>query len=132
MSDARVHVNGIAYISMYVGDVSASRRFYADLLGLQIDGEGDWGIAMRAGDIGLLLHPRKTQPRQHVELTFDVDDVDTAIAALRGRDVQVVDEPSIRPWGDRDGAVADPDGNVVYLRSGGNRPQSSGSATAGS
>lgn len=116
MSDAPVKVNGLTYLSMYVGDVSASRRFYAELLGLQIAEEGEWGVVVRAGDVSLFLHAREEQPRQHVEMTFDVDDADAAIEALRGHDVPVIDEPSIRAWGDRDGAVADPDGNVVYLR----------------
>ena len=115
MSDGRV--KGLAYLSMYVDDISASRRFYSDLLGLKVVEEGDWGIVVRKGGVSLFLHARQGQPRQHVELTFDVDDVDAAVGALRRQGIRVVDEPSVREWGDRDGAVADPDGNVVYLRS---------------
>jgi uncharacterized glyoxalase superfamily protein PhnB len=50
-------------------------------------------------------------------MTFDVDDADTAIAELKARGVRVLEEASDRDWGDGDGAVEDPDGNVVYLRS---------------
>ena len=121
MPDGRVNVNGLAYLSMYVGDLSASRRFYAELLGLDVVDEGEWGIVVRKGDVGLFLHGRQGDPVQHLELTFDVDDADVAVEALRGQGIQVVDEPSDREWGDRDGAVADPDGNVVYLRSAGAR-----------
>jgi lactoylglutathione lyase len=121
MSDERVNVNGLAYLSMYVGDLSASRRFYAELLGLDVVDEGEWGIVVRKGDVGLFLHGRQDNPVQHLELTFDVDDADVAVEALRSQGIQVVDEPSDREWGDRDGAVADPDGNVVYLRSTGAR-----------
>jgi catechol 2,3-dioxygenase-like lactoylglutathione lyase family enzyme len=117
MSEARVNVKGLAYLSMYVEDLSASRRFYAELLGLDVAEEGDWGIVVRTGDVGVFLHTRSGQPMQHIELTFDVDDADAAVEALRGQDVPVVDEPSDRAWGDRDGAVTDPDGNVIYLRS---------------
>jgi catechol 2,3-dioxygenase-like lactoylglutathione lyase family enzyme len=117
MKDDSAYVRRLAYLSMYVGDVSASRRFYSQLLGLDVIDEGDWGVMLGKADVGLFLHPRTGQPPQHLELTFDVEDVDRAVAALRGEDVIVVDEPSVRGWGDRDGAVADPDGNVIYLRS---------------
>jgi lactoylglutathione lyase len=116
MSDARVNVIGLAYVSMYVDDLAASRRFYAELLGFEVVQEGDWGVNVHKGDVGILLHPRQGQPMQHLELTFDVDDADAAVDALRRQNVPVVEEPSDRVWGDRDGAVADPDGNVVYLR----------------
>jgi catechol 2,3-dioxygenase-like lactoylglutathione lyase family enzyme len=121
MSAAGVNVTSLAYVSMYVNDLSASRRFFAELLGLDVVEEDDWGIIVRKGEVGLVLHERKGRPVQHLELTFDVDDVDGAIEALRRRNVSVLDEPSDRAWGDRDGAVADPDGNVVYLRSTGAR-----------
>jgi catechol 2,3-dioxygenase-like lactoylglutathione lyase family enzyme len=121
MSDERVNVKGLAYLSMYAGDLSASRRFYTELLGLDVVDEGDWGVVVRKGDVGLFLHARQGQPVQHIELTFDVDDADAAVEALRRQDIPVLDEPSDRAWGDRDGAVADPDGNVVYLRTAENR-----------
>jgi catechol 2,3-dioxygenase-like lactoylglutathione lyase family enzyme len=116
MSEPRADVTRLAYLSIYVSDLSISRRFYAELLGLEVVEEDDWGVVVRKGDVGLFLHARQGQPAQHLELTFDVDDADCAIDILRRHDVPVVDEPSDREWGDRDGAVADPDGNVVYLR----------------
>jgi catechol 2,3-dioxygenase-like lactoylglutathione lyase family enzyme len=117
MPAERIHVNGLAYVSMYVDDLPAARTFYAELLDLELVDEGDWGSVVRLGDVGLFLHPREGQPRQHLEVTLDVDDVDAVVDALRRRGVPVVDEPADRSWGDRDGAVSDPDGNVIYLRS---------------
>jgi lactoylglutathione lyase len=102
---------------MYVDDLLASRRFYAELLGFEVVEDGGWGVVVRMGDVDLFLHAREGQPRQHLELTFDVDDVDSAVEVLRRQGVPIVDEPSDREWADRDGAVTDPDGNVVYLRS---------------
>jgi uncharacterized glyoxalase superfamily protein PhnB len=43
--------------------------------------------------------------------------VDGAIADLKARCVPVVEEASDRDWGDRDSAVLDPYGNVIYMRS---------------
>jgi catechol 2,3-dioxygenase-like lactoylglutathione lyase family enzyme len=107
----------LAYLSLYVNDLSASRQFYGDYLGLPVVEDEEWGVILALGDASLFLHPRETGDVQHVELTFDVDDADTMMAALRERGVRVLDEVADRAWGDRDGAVADPDGNTVYLRS---------------
>jgi uncharacterized glyoxalase superfamily protein PhnB len=74
---------------------------------------------VQAGELQLFLHPREgvDQLPQRLEMTFDVDDADDAIADLRAMRVPVLEEATDRDWGDRDGAVEDPDGNIVYLRS---------------
>jgi lactoylglutathione lyase len=110
-------VTHLAYLSLYVNDLSASRQFYGDYLGLRLVKDEQWGVILALGDASLVLHPRDAGDVQHVELTFDVEDADTTMAALRERGVRVLDEVADREWGDRDGAVADPDGNTVYLRS---------------
>lgn len=43
------------------------------------------------------------------------DDVDAAVADLRGAGVQVVAEPVDQPWGERVASVADPDGFVIHI-----------------
>ena len=109
----------LAYLSLYVNDVRESRTFYADLVGLPIVSDEDWGVVLDAGGVQLFLHPgRDPQAPQHLEMTFSVGDVDAAIGDLAAVGVRVVEQPTDRDWGDRDGAVEDPDGNVVYLRSG--------------
>jgi lactoylglutathione lyase len=105
-----LRVRGLAYVSLYADDLQASRRFYGDLLGLPVVDEGDWGLVLRAGPVDVFVHSRGDAPTQHVEMTFDVRDVDAAIDTLRAAGVPVVDEPADREWSDRDGAVADPDG----------------------
>jgi catechol 2,3-dioxygenase-like lactoylglutathione lyase family enzyme len=104
-------------LSLYVRDLNASRQFYGDYLGLPVVQDEEWGVVLASGDVSLFLHPRETDAAQHVELTFDVVDADAMVSELRARGVRVLDEVANREWGDRDGAVADPDGNAVYLRS---------------
>jgi catechol 2,3-dioxygenase-like lactoylglutathione lyase family enzyme len=112
-----VAVGRLASLTLYVEDLAPSRRFYAELLGLPVGDEGEWGLVLRAGGVELFLHPRgDSASRQHVEMTFDVADVDAAMERLRRLGVPVVDEPADRDWGDRDAAVADPDRNTVYFR----------------
>ena len=108
----------LAYVSIYVNDLSHSVGFYGDLLGLPIVTDEAWGVVLAAGDVQLFLHPRDgDESQQRLEMTFDVEDVDQAIADLKARGVPVVEEATNRAWGDRDGAVKDPDGNLIYLRS---------------
>jgi catechol 2,3-dioxygenase-like lactoylglutathione lyase family enzyme len=107
----------LAYVSMYVRSVADSRRFYADLLGLAVLSDEEWGCVLDAKGIQLFLHPTDGDDRQPIELTFDVDDADAAVTELTTRGVPLSEPVTGREWGDRDGAVLDPDQNVVYLRS---------------
>ena len=107
----------LAYLSLYVADVQASRRFYEERLGLSVIASHDWGVVVDAGSVRLMLQPRdSSRPAQHVEMTFDVDDADMVVSGLEEAGVAVIERVTDRSWGDRDGAVSDPDGNVVYLR----------------
>jgi lactoylglutathione lyase len=112
-----VKTRGLAYLSLFVADVAKSKSFYGDLLGLTLVNDEEWGVTVQAGAVQLMLHPREDgAPPQHVEMVFDVDDVDGAFSEVRAAGAGVLEEPATREWGDRDGAVADPDGNRIYLR----------------
>jgi catechol 2,3-dioxygenase-like lactoylglutathione lyase family enzyme len=112
----------LAYLTLHVDDLAESVRFYGDGLGLPILRREDWGVVLDAGGVGLHLHERDPDHvKERVEVTFDVEDADAAVALLRDRGARVLDEVADREWGDRDGAVEDPDGNTVYVRSRGGR-----------
>lgn len=111
-----MHVQGLASVTVYASDVRASRRFYGDLLGLRVVSDETWGVVIQARDVRLFLHPRGDHEQRGVELVFDVDDVDDAVANLGSQGVAILEPPEDREWGDRDASVADPDGNAVYLR----------------
>jgi catechol 2,3-dioxygenase-like lactoylglutathione lyase family enzyme len=97
--------------------VADSRRFFAELLGLPLVTDEEWGCVLDAGGIQPFLHPSNGDQRQHLELTFYVDDADAIVTDLTTRGVRLSEPVTDRDWGDRDGAVLDPDDNVVYLRS---------------
>ena len=107
-------------LTIHVKDLSLSKAFYADLLGLPLATDEKWGVVLEGGDLRLFLHAADATlgARQHLEMTFDVDDADSAIAALKAKRIPVLEEEATdRDWGDRRGTVQDPDGNVVSLRS---------------
>ena len=105
-------------LTIQVNDLSLSKAFYADLLGLPLTADEKWGVVLEVGDVRLFLHAADATlgARQHLEMTFDVDDANSAIGALKAKGIPVLEDPD-RDWGDRDGSVQDPDGNVVCLRS---------------
>jgi catechol 2,3-dioxygenase-like lactoylglutathione lyase family enzyme len=74
-------------LTIHVNDPSVSKAFYADLLGLPLAADEEWGVVLEAGDVRLFLHPADATlgARQHLEMTFDVDDADSAIAALKAK-----------------------------------------------
>jgi len=111
-----MRTSGLAYLSLFVKDLPASKRFYVDLLGLKLLEDEAWGAALQAGSVQIMLHPRENADEQHVELVFDVLDLDEAMSEARASGLEILEEPEKREWGDRDGAVADPDGNRIYLR----------------
>jgi lactoylglutathione lyase len=108
----------LAYVSLHVHNLGDSLSFYATYLGLPILQNDDLGVILRAGDVEVHLHKSNSDHSvDNAEMTFDVEDADAVVASLRERGISVVDEVVDREWGDRDGAVEDPDGNTVYLRS---------------
>jgi lactoylglutathione lyase len=106
-------------LTIHVNDLSLSKAFYADLLGLPLTTDERWGAVLEVGDVRLFLHAADATlgARQHLEMTFDVDDADSAIAALKAKGIPVLEEPTDRDEGDRNVVVQDPDGNVVALQS---------------
>jgi lactoylglutathione lyase len=69
-----------------------------------------------------VLHPTDTDAddRAHARhgrtvVYFEVDDVYAAVLELRSAGVEVVQEPSDQPWGERDAMAVDPDGFPVLL-----------------
>ena len=111
-----MQTSGLAYISLFVADLARSKEFYSGLLGLPLVNDAEWGATVQAGPVQLMLHPREGRTQQDVELVFDVTNLEAAFEELREAGVDVVEQPQAREWGDKDGAVTDPDGNRVYLR----------------
>ena len=100
--------------------LAAMAQFYCGL-GLPLTEEDHgpepvhWGCFL-AG-LHFAIHPAPVggpRPSASTEISFEVEDVDAAIEELRAAGVEVVEEAHDRPFG-RLAAVADPDGNRVYL-----------------
>ena len=54
---------------------------------------------------------------QNMCLAFTVEDIDKEYQRVRSLGAEIVEAPTVRPWGAANMSFRDPDGNIVYLRS---------------
>ncbi|MCL2445811.1 MAG: VOC family protein [Oscillospiraceae bacterium] len=113
-------------VCMAVKDVAASKQFYQDLLGLEID--TDWGdnvsfkgcaFALQQGFAQVIGVPEeRVKTRAHnMELVFEADDFDGFVAKLeRYPNIAFVRGGVVeQPWGQRAIHFYDLDGHVVEV-----------------
>ena len=112
-------LGGIHHVSINVDDAATCSRFYAEVVGLrQIDRPdfgfpGAWFEAANGVQVHLIQIEGWVAPKgQH--FAFAVDDVEAAVAQLRGRGVQVGDPVPI-PGAGRQAFLDDPAGNRLEL-----------------
>lgn len=118
-------------IIVSTASIAPSLAFYRDIVGLggpsQLsDVGGADGPAAAVGfatltvadGVELLLHERPAVPSDtSVAASFVVPDVDAVVRSWEAEGGVVVDQPSDRPWGERQAVVRDPDGHLVCLAS---------------
>jgi catechol 2,3-dioxygenase-like lactoylglutathione lyase family enzyme len=112
-----------------VSDLDRARRFYADTLGLEPDGDGGEGVlTFRTGDTWLVVYPSKgLRPGTGNAVVWSGGGDVAAIAAdLRGKGVRMEEYPEmglrIEDGVHLDEGFAgiwfkDPDGNVLHVNS---------------
>lgn len=110
-----------------VSDIAASVAWYQDVLGCFVvdrwDQDGKlMGATMRAGQVHFYLGQddwRKGRVRQKGEgfrlYCKTVQDIGTLAATIKARGGKLLHEPQTEPWGERDFALADPDGFKITI-----------------
>jgi catechol 2,3-dioxygenase-like lactoylglutathione lyase family enzyme len=102
--------------TLAVTDMDRARRFYEDKLGLDVEAEVAETIRYRCGaGTGLALFERPMEPVDHTVAAFEVDDIESEVAELRGRGVDVEGIVAL-PTGIQRAFFKDPDGNVIGMR----------------
>jgi glyoxylase I family protein len=106
----------VHHVSVNVDELDEAVHFYVDVLGLSRRddrpdiGPGAW-LDAGGQQVHLIKADRPTARGQHFAL--QVDDIDAAVAELRGRNVDVGDPKPIGT--SRQAFLADPSGNLVEL-----------------
>lgn len=106
-------------------DVPRLAAFYAELLGVESQGSGDYVELRPAGAI-LAIASRRAAEQMHggawpaganrsAILEFEVVDVDAERARIDGLVREWLQQPRDMPWGNRSMLFRDPDGNPINI-----------------
>ena len=105
-------------VTLFVKDPKATADWYVARLGLKFDEQDDRFVRL-ADDRGqpcVAFHIGAPVARpDHVQLHFEVDNVDASYESLQKAGVTFVEPPTDKPWGWRVATVTDPAGHTVEL-----------------
>jgi catechol 2,3-dioxygenase-like lactoylglutathione lyase family enzyme len=116
---------GISNITLFVEDLTTTKRFYQDVFGLPVHFEDDDSAVFNFGNtlvnllktsaVPELIEPAAIAPPEagsRAQFTIDVDDVDAMCEELKKRGVELLNGPMDRPWGIRTASFRDPAGHI--------------------
>ena len=113
-----MRVEHVDFVSLLTQDIARAKRFYSDVIGLEIESESDSDMEFRAGQVTLdIFDPSSIgQPfsPSPAGLALRVADVDAARAELESKGV-VFDGDTIETGVCRQAWFKDPDGNALML-----------------
>jgi catechol 2,3-dioxygenase-like lactoylglutathione lyase family enzyme len=113
-----MQVEHVDFVSFLTQDIARAKRFYSDVLGLEVETEGESDMEFRAGQVTLdIFDPSSIgQPfaPSPAGLALRVGDVDAARAELEAKGV-VFDGDTIETSVCRQAWFKDPDGNALML-----------------
>jgi catechol 2,3-dioxygenase-like lactoylglutathione lyase family enzyme len=113
-----MRVEHVDFVSVLTQDLPRAKRFYSELLGLDVETEGEHDLELRCGQVTLdVFDPTSIgQPfaASPAGLALRVEDVDAARAELEGRGV-VFDGETIVTDVCKQAWFKDPDGNALML-----------------
>jgi len=112
-----------AFSGFSVDDIPAAKKFYGEVLGLDVTEDNGMLTLHLAGDRPTLIYPKPEHvPATFTILNFPVDDVEAAVDALVERGVEIekydfVDDPKgiMRGQGPDIAWFKDPAGNVLSV-----------------
>ena len=99
-------------------DLAAARRFYGDVLGLDIVMDHGWIITYGSQEkmtvqVSVMAEGGSGTPVP--DLSIEVDDVDAALAGMKEAGFAIEYGPADEPWGVRRFYVRDPFGRLVNI-----------------
>ena len=113
-----MEIERVDFVSFLTQDIRRARRFYTEVLGLEVESEGDSDMELRAGQVTLdIFNPTSIgQPfaPSPAGLALRVADVDAARAELEAKGV-VFDGDTIVTSVCKQAWFKDPDGNSLML-----------------
>jgi predicted enzyme related to lactoylglutathione lyase len=115
----------LVQIILFTPDVEGMRSFYEEGVGLHPVYAGPNWTSYRTAGVTLALHPLAGMHQREIELTFDSPDIGAEVERFRSWGLHPVGEIQEQPYGTTV-QFRDPEGNLIALRAGGDRPEGAG------
>jgi catechol 2,3-dioxygenase-like lactoylglutathione lyase family enzyme len=113
-----MNVERTDFVSVFTQDIQRAKDFYAGMLGLEIESEGESDMELRCGQVTLDVFDPSSIGQQFAVspagLALRVDDVDAARTELEAKGV-VFDGDTVETGVCRMAFFKDPDGNALLL-----------------
>lgn len=110
----------IGEVSLLTGDVIRLANFYKKLFGIENKDNDDVHQVIITDGTGLTIYNDGVERKnnyQNICLAFTVDSVDEEFIRLQSLGVEIIEPPTVRPWGAKNVIFTDPDGNRIVFRS---------------
>ena len=111
---------------IFVRDIAAAKRFYIDLLGMEIDMDFGTNVGLKGGLTIWQIDPNHTIPRRlgaeaiggkanRFELYFETEDLNAAFERMKAGGAEFLHELHEEPWGQRTMRLFDPDRHLIEI-----------------
>ena len=110
----------IGEVCLLTNDVVRLADFYKVLFNIDNGSSDTVHQVIISEGTGLTVYNDGTERKnncRNICLAFTVDDVDIEFERLKSLGIEIIEPPTIRPWGAKNMMFADPDDNHVYFRS---------------
>lgn len=104
--------------NIQAGDPAAAKRFYGDVLGLDVLMDMGWIATYGSSSAMTLQVSIMTEGGSGTpvpDLSIEVDDLDAALARMKAAKIPIEYGPTLEPWGVRRFFVRDPFGKLVNV-----------------
>ena len=113
-----MEVEHVDFVSFLTRDIKRAKQFYSEILGLEIESEGEDDMEFRAGQVTLDIFDPSSQGQSFAPnlggMALRVPDVDAARAELEAKGVEFQGETVVTSVC-RMAFFHDPDGNALML-----------------
>lgn len=108
----------IGEVALMTRDVVGLAAFYKWLLGKENGSSDPWHQVILDGETALTVcYDESVDANGGISLAFTVENVDEEFERLTKHGVEIINPPTVRPWGMKNMSFKDTDGNCIYFRS---------------
>lgn len=110
----------IGEVGLLTNDVRKLSDFYKKLLNVDNNSDDEIHQTIISGGTTLTVYNDgtvKNNSNENICLAFTVEDIEFEYQKVKSLGCEIIEEPTVRPWGAINMSFYDPDKNIIYLRS---------------